>query len=96
MTEFERLINHLLNQFLVYSQNSPLLFNSGIFLVLFLIFYGGYIFLYKNDLLRMAYVIVFSFFFYYKSFRKTSFILPCLYLGQSEDGIFRKERYLGR
>ncbi|PIY08095.1 MAG: membrane-bound O-acyltransferase family protein [Flexibacter sp. CG_4_10_14_3_um_filter_32_15] len=67
MTEFERLINHLLNQFLVYSQNSPLLFNSGIFLVLFLIFYGGYIFLYKNDLLRMAYVIVFSFFFYYKS-----------------------------
>lgn len=67
MIEFERLINHLLNQFLVYSQNSPLLFNSGIFLVLFLVFYGGYIFLYKNDLLRIVYVIAFSFFFYYKS-----------------------------
>ena len=67
MIEFERLIHHLFNQFLVYSQDSPLLFNSGIFLVLFLFFYGGYIFLYKNDWLRIVYVIVFSFFFYYKS-----------------------------
>lgn len=67
MIEFERIIHHILNQFLVYTQNAPLLFNSGIFLVLFLIFYGGYILLYKNDLLRITYVIVFSFFFYYKS-----------------------------
>ncbi|WP_375561016.1 MBOAT family O-acyltransferase [Bernardetia sp. OM2101] len=35
--------------------------------MLFLVFYGGYIFLYKNDLLRIVYVIIFSFFFYYKS-----------------------------
>ncbi|AFM06083.1 putative membrane protein involved in D-alanine export [Bernardetia litoralis DSM 6794] len=67
MIEFERLINHILNQFLIYTQNAPLLFNSGTFLVLFLLFYGGYIFLYKNDLLRIVYVIAFSFFFYYKS-----------------------------
>jgi D-alanyl-lipoteichoic acid acyltransferase DltB (MBOAT superfamily) len=67
MIELERLIHHLLNQFLVYTHNEPLLFTSGIFLVLFLIFYGGYIFLYKNDLLRIVYVIIFSFFFYYKS-----------------------------
>ena len=67
MIELERLLHHLLNQFLVYTQNAPLLFNSGIFLVLFLIFYGGYIILYKNDLLRIVYVIAFSFFFYYKS-----------------------------
>ena len=67
MIEFERLINYLLNQFLVYTQNSPLIFNSGIFLVLFLILYGGYTFLYKNDSLRIIYLIAFSFFFYYKS-----------------------------
>ncbi len=67
MIELERLIHHLLNNFLIYAQDAPLLFNSGIFLVLFLVFYGGYILLYKNDWLRIFYVIIFSFFFYYKS-----------------------------
>ncbi len=75
MIEFERAFNHLLNQFLVYTQNAPLLFNSGIFLVLFLLFYGGYIILYKNDLIRIVYVIAFSFFFYYKSSGSFVFLL---------------------
>ena len=75
MIEFGRLINHLLNKFLVYTQDAPLLFNSGIFLVLFLFFYGGYIFFYKNNLLRIIYVIAFSFFFYYKSSGSFVFLL---------------------
>ena len=51
----------------VYSANKPLLFNSGLFLVLFLVFYAVYIQLLNKRQLRIIYVVAFSLFFYYKS-----------------------------
>ncbi|BDD04819.1 MBOAT family O-acyltransferase [Aureibacter tunicatorum] len=50
-----------------YSARSPLIFNSGLFLVLFLVFYGVYINIRNLRSLRTVYVILFSLFFYYKS-----------------------------
>jgi len=56
-----------LQDWYIYNANNPLLFNSALFLVLFLIFYSVYIKLLKKKQLRTVYVIVFSLFFYYKS-----------------------------
>lgn len=52
----------------MYDSAHPLLFNSEIFLFLFLTFYGIYITIKKNKFrrLRILYVIAFSLFFYYK------------------------------
>lgn len=52
----------------VYNSSQPLLFNSALFLGLFLAFYAIYIALraHKFQHLRILYVIVFSLFFYYK------------------------------
>ena len=52
-----------LQDWYIYNANSPLLFNSALFLVLFLIFYSVYIKLLKKKELRTVYVIVFSLFF---------------------------------
>lgn len=51
-----------------YNTTQPLLFNSGLFLGLFLTFYAIYIAIRNNKFrsLRILYVIVFSLFFYYK------------------------------
>ena len=51
----------------VFDQQKPLLFNSALFLGLFLIFYFFYILSQKTHRLRIAYVVAFSLFFYYKS-----------------------------
>ena len=51
----------------VYNPKEPLLFNTGLFLGMFLIFYFVYAFLRKTFYLRLVYVIMFSLFFYYKS-----------------------------
>ncbi|MDQ6529691.1 MBOAT family O-acyltransferase [Flavobacterium sp. LHD-85] len=51
----------------VYNEDEKLLFNTGLFLGLFLIFYFVYGFLRKTFYLRLTYVILFSLFFYYKS-----------------------------
>lgn len=51
---------------LSYDASSPLLFNSGLFFVLFLGFYLGYILGQANRLFRLLYVLAFSLFFYYK------------------------------
>lgn len=51
----------------VYNPAEPLLFNTGLFLGMFLIFYFVYAFLRKTFYLRLVYVIIFSLFFYYKS-----------------------------
>ena len=51
----------------VYNPKEPLLFNTGLFLGMFLIFYFVYAFLRKTFYLRLVYVILFSLFFYYKS-----------------------------
>jgi len=51
----------------VYNPDEKLLFNTGLFLGLFLAFYFVYGFLHKTFYLRLTYVILFSLFFYYKS-----------------------------
>ncbi|MTH17146.1 MBOAT family O-acyltransferase [Flavobacterium sp. LC2016-01] len=51
----------------VYNPDEKLLFNTGLFLGLFLVFYFVYAFLRKTFYLRLTYVILFSLFFYYKS-----------------------------
>lgn len=53
----------------VYNLEHPLLFNSGLFLGLFTVFYVIYILTksQKHDLFRKLYIIVFSLFFYYKA-----------------------------
>lgn len=51
----------------IFDPKAPLLFNTGLFLGLFLVFYFWYILLRKANTVRMLYVIAFSLFFYYKS-----------------------------
>ncbi|MDR1339598.1 MAG: MBOAT family protein [Prevotellaceae bacterium] len=51
----------------VYDRSSPMIFNSGFFLFLFLAFSLIYISLSKKDNYRIIYVILFSYYFYYKS-----------------------------
>lgn len=50
-----------------YNPKQPLLFNSALFLGLFLIFYVIYILSRKTHYFRIIYVVLFSLFFYYKS-----------------------------
>jgi D-alanyl-lipoteichoic acid acyltransferase DltB (MBOAT superfamily) len=50
-----------------YNPKSPLLFSSGLFMGLFLVFYLIYAFIRKRNRFRTAYVLLFSFFFYYKA-----------------------------
>jgi alginate O-acetyltransferase complex protein AlgI len=50
----------------VYNPKQPLLFNSALFLGLFLIFYFIYVLSRKTHYFRITYVVLFSLFFYYK------------------------------
>lgn len=50
-----------------YDPQSPMLFNSGLFLLFFSLFYFFYVFGYQNKRFRTLYVVAFSSFFYYKS-----------------------------
>lgn len=52
---------------LAYHPDEPLLFNSGLFLFLFLGFTFVYYFLRHQDKSRMVFVVLFSYYFYYKS-----------------------------
>lgn len=56
-------ISHLF----VYSIKEPLLFNSGLFLFLFLAFMFFYGFIQKHIVSRIVYITIFSVYFYYKS-----------------------------
>lgn len=51
----------------IYNPKQPLLFNSALFLGLFIIFYFIYILSRKTHYFRITYVVLFSLFFYYKS-----------------------------
>lgn len=62
-----------------YNPKEPLLFNSGLFLGLFMVFFLVYILIRKTFHLRLLYVVAFSLFFYYKS----SGIFFLLLLGSS-------------
>lgn len=50
----------------IYNPKQPLLFNSALFLGLFLVFYFIYILSRKTHYFRISYVVLFSLFFYYK------------------------------
>lgn len=50
-----------------FNPKEPLLFNSGLFLGMFIVFYLLYIALRKTFHVRLFYVVLFSLFFYYKS-----------------------------
>ena len=52
---------------LSYDAASPMLFNSGLFLFLFVGFAMGYALLSRRTTLRILYVVLFSLYFYYKS-----------------------------
>jgi len=53
-------------QALVYDPARPMLFNSLPFLLLFVIFYGGYLLVLRRVNARIFYLLAFSCFFYYK------------------------------
>ena len=56
-----------LQDYILYNIERPLIFNSGLFLFLFLGFLGVFILLKKQGIGRILWTIVFSLFFYYKS-----------------------------
>lgn len=56
-----------LKSILLYDSQAPLIFNSGLFLWLFLAFLGVYILLRKQHTARIMFVTLFSYYFYYKS-----------------------------
>ncbi|OYQ37653.1 membrane-bound O-acyltransferase family protein [Flavobacterium cyanobacteriorum] len=68
---FNDIVPHItwqdLENWFTYNPKEPLLFNTGLFLGLFLVFYAIYIFTRNTFRLRLVYVICFSLFFYYKS-----------------------------
>lgn len=57
---------HQIEAWFTYDSSNPLLFNSGLFLGFFLLFYIIYILILKQKKLRTLYVVLFSLFFYYK------------------------------
>ncbi len=58
-----------------YTEHDPMLFNTGLFLILFAFFVGLYHLLSRHRTSRMVVVILFSLFFYYKSAAGYCFIL---------------------
>ncbi len=54
-------------ELLAYDGSAPLIFNSGLFLFLFVGFAAGYLLLRRATSLRILYVIAFSLYFYYKA-----------------------------
>ncbi len=70
-TWFENSIGNIsleqIESWFLYDPKAPLLFNTGLFLGLFICFYSIYIFTRKTFYFRLVYVILFSLFFYYKS-----------------------------
>lgn len=60
---------------LAYDSASPLLFNTGLFLLLFVAFIGIYRLLRGSRTVKMVFVILFSLYFYYKSSAGYCFIL---------------------
>ncbi len=58
---------HKILEQLTYNPKNPLLFSSGLFLVLFVLFMAVYACLQKNHRAKATFVTLFSLFFYYKS-----------------------------
>lgn len=70
-----RIDSSLLKEVLAYDAAHPLLFNTGLFLLLFPAFIGLYTLCRRQRTLRMVLVIVFSLYFYWKSSAQYCFIL---------------------
>ena len=66
---FENLTWNTVEHWFVYNAKEPILFNSALFLGMFLVFYPLYILIAKSTthFWRNLYVVAFSLFFYYKS-----------------------------
>lgn len=64
-----------LRSVLLFDADNPLLFNTGLFLILFLAFIGIYQLLRRWQTAKMIFVIAFSLYFYYKSSAEYCFIL---------------------
>lgn len=84
---------------LLYDPASPLLFNTGLFLLLFVALMMAYRLLRRMPVARMVVVILFSLYFYYKSSAECCFILlgVCLsdyllgrWLGVARNGLVRR------
>jgi alginate O-acetyltransferase complex protein AlgI len=56
-----------IREIFVYDQKAPLLFNSGTFFVIFILFFAVYLLLENRNRARILYTVVFSLLFYYKS-----------------------------
>lgn len=63
----KNIILHNFTDLLFYSQKSPIIFNSGQFLLFFTIFLAVYVWIFNKINWRLAWLTLFSFFFYYKS-----------------------------
>lgn len=63
---------------LVHDPVSPMLFNTGLFLVLFVLFFAVYYLVKNRPVLKMLLVITFSLYFYYKSSGWACAILACV------------------
>lgn len=70
-----KLDSEAIQKILAYDQAQPLLFNTGLFLLLFAAFMGLYVLLRKHRVAQMLTVIAFSLYFYYKSSAWCCFIL---------------------
>ncbi len=56
-----------LEEIFVFDPSAPMMFNSGLFLFAFLIFFGIHLLIADRKRIRVIYVLAFSLFFYYKS-----------------------------
>ncbi len=65
----------LIKDVLAYDSRNPLLFNTGLFLILFLVLMALYTLVRKHRTSRMLLIIAFSLYFYYKSSAQYCFIL---------------------
>lgn len=86
-----------ISKLFLYDPKAPLLFNTGLFLILFVGFLSVYQLLRRHRTLKMLFVIAFSLYFYYKSSAECCFILMgvcvsdyvigrCLYITKSNAG----------
>jgi D-alanyl-lipoteichoic acid acyltransferase DltB (MBOAT superfamily) len=74
---FSNLSLRKIGEELIYRQDTPMLFSSGLFLFLFIGFLAVYIPLRKHLTARIIYIIAFSLFFYYKSSGLWFILLLC-------------------
>lgn len=72
---FENIEWEQLRQVLTYNSNEPMIFSSGLFLMLFLGVSFIYMLLQKKDTARIAFITLFSYYFYYKSSGTYFFLL---------------------